>query len=131
MEAIIRAWSLLRYYFTKLGEATLVISPMGTVCPGVAVNFTCRTVSSFLRWTAGHGVDRISQVTFTTDSSSSIEYRFLGDEHLFRATIVSRTPELISNLSVIAIMKLDGLNVQCTSDSNGREEGILQLASND
>lgn len=114
---------------TYIGEAVQVISPMGTVCPGEAVNFTCSTLSSPLRWTANHGIRRISQISFATDSISSIEYRFLGNEHLFMATVVSRTPELVSNLTVVAVMELDGLNIQCTT-STGRRESVLHLASN-
>lgn len=86
-----------------------------------------------MRWTAGLETASIQQITFATDSGMSTLYRILahGTNHLFSATIISRNPELISNLTVVAVADLNGLAVQCTSDSTGRENISLQVASNE
>ena len=108
----------------------MTVSPTGTVCPEVVVNFTCSTPSSYMRWTASHGTDMIQQVTFTTDNSiSSTEYRILGStDYLLKATLVSHTPEFTSNLTVTAAPELNGLTVQCDSESTGREVVRLQIS---
>lgn len=73
--------------------------------------------------------ETVEQITFINESSVSCRSRIVGGSHLLTAMIVSRTPELISNLTLIASPELDGLNVECESISTGREVGILQIAS--
>ena len=119
--------NLTQYDFA--GQATLTVSPAGPICPQVVVNFTCRTTSSYLRWTANHGREMIEQITFAAGSMASSEYRALGSGYLLRAIIVSHTPELISNLTLVTFPELNGLSVQCNSESTGREVSVLQMAS--
>ena len=107
----------------------LTASPAGPVCPQITVIFTCRTSSSFLRWMANTESEMVEQVTLVNGSSVSCRSRIVGGSHLLTAIIVSRTPELISNLTLVASPELDGLNVECESISTGREVGILQIAS--
>ena len=73
--------------------------------------------------------ETVEQITFINESSVSCRSRIVGGSHLLTAMIVSHTPELISNLTLIASPELDGLNVECESISTGREVGILQIAS--
>ena len=118
---------LMHAYFA--GRATLTVSSAGLVCPQALVNFTCRTASSYLRWTASHGTKVIEQITFSAGSSlSSSEYRILGSSYVLRATVVSHSPDLVSNLTLIAFPELNGLNVVCNSESTGREVGVLHMA---
>ena len=112
------------------GHAALTVSPTSSVCPGFVVNFTCTTSSPYMRWTANIGTYSIQQVTFIAGSSSSSEYRILGTNHLFIATIISHTPELTSNLTVIAVAELNGLAVHCNSDSTGNEDAFLHITGN-
>ena len=118
------------YHHIFAGQATLTVSSAGPICPQVMMNFTCRTTSSYLRWTANHGSEMIEQITFAAGSSSaaSRECRILGSRYILRATIVSHSPDLISNLTLIAFPELNGLRVECNSESTGREVGVLHLA---
>ena len=80
-----------------------------------------------MRWTATLGSESIQQITFTADSSQTLEKRILGTRHIFVAILVHTTPEVISNLSVVAVTELNGLTVECNSASTGREVILLAL----
>lgn len=85
-----------------------------------------------MRWTANHGSATISQVTFSTTSNSARLHRVLtigSRDYLLTAVVVSGSPQLISNLMLVAVVGLKGLNVHCDSESTGRETGILEVAS--
>ena len=71
----------------------------------------------------------IDQITLINGSNVSDRSRVIGGIHLLRAIIVSHTPELISNLTLVASPELNGLSVQCNSASTGEEVGTLQIAS--
>ena len=108
----------------------MIISPPGTICPGVVVNFTCRTASSFLRWTATLGGQSINPVTVDAGIRSPV-IRMLGTQHRFEAILVhTTTSELISNLTVVAAIELNGLNVWC-SHPGGREVQVLHTVTSE
>jgi hypothetical protein len=118
---------LIPRYHHSAGQGALTVSSTGPVCPQATVNFTCSTTSSYLRWTASHGTEMIEPITLAAESRS--QYRILGNGYLLRATVVSfAPPDLISNLTLIAFPELNGLSVECNSESTGREDSVLHIA---
>ena len=107
--------------------AALTVSSNVPICPQATVNFTCSTTSSYLRWTASLGTEVIEPITFAIESRS--QYRILGRDYLLRASVVSfAPPDLISNLTLVAFPELNGLSVECNSESTGREQSVLHIA---
>ena len=107
----------------------LTSSKDGVVCPEELLKFTCNISSPYgirIRWDLKLGGQKIDDLSLLGDvTSGSLNYQ----DHLFNATLLSTSPNILSTLTTTAVEELDGVIVECIYTSTMMEMKQLQVAS--
>ena len=87
-----------------------ILTHPGTLCPGTTTTLSCSTTGTLQQW--GYENEFITSVTST---SSSVEHTVSGVD--FTVSVLSTSPELVSQILFVASVTMNGTTLQCSEES--------------
>lgn len=111
----------------KKGQALLTVSPVGMVCPGVGMTFTCSTGAtstvSRVRWrVTNEGTDVVDQLSLSQNGGCSHLYQYYNG-----LLITVELSEFHSTFNITADIQLGGLRSECLIDSDTIQREVFQI----
>ena len=84
-----------------------ILTHPGTLCPGTTTTLNCSTTGTFQNW----DYENELITTITSTSSSAIERTVSGVD--FTVSVLSTSPELVSQIRFVASVRMNGITLEC------------------
>ena len=87
-----------------------ILTHPGTLCPGTNTTLNCSTTGTLQNWDYENEL-----ITSITRTSSSISRNLSGVN--FTVSVLSTSPELVSQTRFVASVRMNGTTLQCSEES--------------
>ena len=87
-----------------------ILTHPGTLCPGTTTTLNCSTTGTLNTWDYENEL-----ITVITSTSSSVEHTVSGVD--FTVSVLSTSPEFVSQIRFVASVRMNGTRLQCLEES--------------